>query len=58
MIHIYYANFLTILLHMYFSSSPFYFMYYLAGHVDAGKSTVMGHLLFLLGNISKRVMHK
>jgi elongation factor 1 alpha-like protein len=28
------------------------------GHVDAGKSTLMGHLLYLLGNVSKRVMHK
>ena len=28
------------------------------GHVDAGKSTLMGHLLFLLGNVSKKVMHK
>lgn len=28
------------------------------GHVDAGKSTLMGHLLFLLGNISDRAMHK
>ncbi|XP_072912425.1 HBS1-like protein isoform X1 [Hemitrygon akajei] len=28
------------------------------GHVDAGKSTLMGHVLFLLGNVNKRVMHK
>ena len=28
------------------------------GHVDAGKSTLMGHLLFLLGQVSKRAMHK
>ncbi|XP_066919591.1 HBS1-like protein [Clytia hemisphaerica] len=28
------------------------------GHVDAGKSTLMGHLLFNLGNVSKRAMHK
>lgn len=28
------------------------------GHVDAGKSTLMGHLLFLLGNVSKKSMHK
>uniref|UniRef100_A0A8C4QLD9 HBS1-like translational GTPase n=1 Tax=Eptatretus burgeri TaxID=7764 RepID=A0A8C4QLD9_EPTBU len=28
------------------------------GHVDAGKSTLMGHLLFLLGNVNKRVMHR
>lgn len=30
----------------------------IAGHVDAGKSTLMGHLLFLLGNVNKRTMHK
>ena len=29
-----------------------------AGHVDAGKSTLMGHLLYLLGNVSKKAMHK
>ena len=29
-----------------------------SGHVDAGKSTLMGHLLCLLGNVSKRAMHK
>uniref|UniRef100_A0A3Q1GBW5 HBS1-like protein n=1 Tax=Acanthochromis polyacanthus TaxID=80966 RepID=A0A3Q1GBW5_9TELE len=29
-----------------------------AGHVDAGKSTLMGHLLYLLGNVNKRTMHK
>ncbi|XP_078363300.1 HBS1-like protein isoform X2 [Oculina patagonica] len=28
------------------------------GHVDAGKSTLMGHLLYRLGNVSKRSMHK
>lgn len=28
------------------------------GHVDAGKSTLMGHLLFLAGEVSKRAMHK
>ena len=28
------------------------------GHVDSGKSTLMGHLLFLLGCVSSRVMHK
>jgi len=28
------------------------------GHVDAGKSTMMGHLLYDLGNIPQRVMHK
>lgn len=28
------------------------------GHVDAGKSTLMGHLLFKLGQVSKKIMHK
>ncbi|KAI4801517.1 hypothetical protein KUCAC02_019412 [Chaenocephalus aceratus] len=28
------------------------------GHVDAGKSTLMGHLLYLLGNVNQRTMHK
>ncbi len=28
------------------------------GHVDAGKSTLMGHLLYLLGNVSQRQMHR
>jgi len=28
------------------------------GHVDSGKSTLMGHLLFKLGNVSKKIMHK
>uniref|UniRef100_A0A4W3J8Q8 HBS1-like protein n=1 Tax=Callorhinchus milii TaxID=7868 RepID=A0A4W3J8Q8_CALMI len=28
------------------------------GHVDAGKSTLMGHFLYLLGNVNKRIMHK
>lgn len=28
------------------------------GHVDAGKSTTMGHLLVLLGNVNDRVMKK
>ncbi|XP_055913848.1 protein HBS1 [Eupeodes corollae] len=28
------------------------------GHVDAGKSTLMGHILFDTGNVSQRVMHK
>jgi elongation factor 1 alpha-like protein len=27
------------------------------GHVDAGKSTLMGHLLFQLGSVSKKKMH-
>lgn len=26
--------------------------------MDAGKSTLMGHLLYLLGNVNKRTMHK
>ena len=30
----------------------------LTGHVDAGKSTMMGHLLFKLGSVDKRTMHK
>merc|ERR550519_886161 len=28
------------------------------GHVDSGKSTLMGHLLFKLGNVSQKMMHK
>lgn len=28
------------------------------GHVDAGKSTMMGHLLFDLGNVPQKTMHK
>jgi len=28
------------------------------GHVDAGKSTLMGHLLYLLGYVDKKQMHK
>lgn len=28
------------------------------GHVDAGKSTLMGHLLFQLGFVDKKTMHK
>lgn len=28
------------------------------GHVDAGKSTLMGHLLCLVGNVSSKEMHK
>lgn len=28
------------------------------GHVDAGKSTIMGHMLYKLGYVTKRVMHK
>ncbi|UXI17126.1 ufm1-specific protease 2-like [Sarcoptes scabiei] len=30
----------------------------IAGHVDAGKSTIIGHLLSLLGNVSQKIMHK
>ncbi len=28
------------------------------GHVDAGKSTLMGHLLFQLGQVSQKQIHK
>lgn len=28
------------------------------GHVDAGKSTLMGHLLYQLGQVSNKQMHK
>ncbi|XP_046554634.1 LOW QUALITY PROTEIN: HBS1-like protein [Haliotis rubra] len=28
------------------------------GHVDAGKSTLMGHLLYQLGSVNKKAMHK
>ncbi|XP_017304218.1 HBS1-like protein isoform X3 [Diaphorina citri] len=28
------------------------------GHVDAGKSTLMGHLLYLMGRVSAREIHK
>jgi elongation factor 1 alpha-like protein len=28
------------------------------GHVDAGKSTLMGHLLYRLGQVNKKTMHK
>ena len=28
------------------------------GHVDSGKSTLMGHLLFKTGNVAKKTMHK
>lgn len=28
------------------------------GHVDSGKSTLMGHLLYELGNVSRKAMHK
>ena len=31
---------------------------FLSGHVDAGKSTLMGHLLYRLGDVSKKSMHK
>ena len=26
--------------------------------MDAGKSTLMGHLLYRLGNVQQRIMHK
>ena len=29
-----------------------------AGHVDAGKSTLVGNLLYKLGNVSKQLLHK
>ena len=28
------------------------------GHVDAGKSTLMGHLLYKLGYVNQKLMHK
>jgi elongation factor 1 alpha-like protein len=28
------------------------------GHVDAGKSTLMGHLLYKLGNVNERTVRK
>ncbi|XP_065572262.1 protein HBS1-like [Artemia franciscana] len=28
------------------------------GHVDAGKSTMMGHLLYELGEVSQKILHK
>jgi elongation factor 1 alpha-like protein len=28
------------------------------GHVDAGKSTITGHVLYKLGYVSKKLMHK
>ena len=28
------------------------------GHVDAGKSTLIGNLLFKTGNVDKKIMHK
>ena len=34
------------------------FSYFVLGHVDAGKSTLMGHLLYRLGDVSKKAMHK
>uniref|UniRef100_A0A0K0G0R8 HBS1-like protein (inferred by orthology to a human protein) n=1 Tax=Strongyloides venezuelensis TaxID=75913 RepID=A0A0K0G0R8_STRVS len=30
----------------------------IAGHVDAGKSTILGHLLFQCGNVDGKTMHK
>ena len=29
-----------------------------AGHVDAGKSTIGGHLMFLTGGVDKRTLEK
>ena len=31
---------------------------FVLGHVDAGKSTLMGHLLYQLGVVGKKAMHK
>lgn len=28
------------------------------GHVDSGKSTLMGHLLYKLGKVNSQTMHK
>lgn len=28
------------------------------GHVDSGKSTLMGHLLYKMGRVDKQEMHK
>jgi len=28
------------------------------GHVDAGKSTLMGHLLYQVGRVDQRTIHK
>ncbi len=39
-------------------NQPCTFPTYFSGHVDAGKSTLMGHLLYLLGDVSKKTMHK
>lgn len=33
-------------------------LYLHIGHVDAGKSTLMGHLLYLMGAVSKKLIHK
>lgn len=30
----------------------------IVGHVDAGKSTLMGHLLYLLGEVDEKVIRK
>jgi elongation factor 1 alpha-like protein len=29
-----------------------------AGHVDAGKSTLVGNLLYKVGNVTQRTIHK
>lgn len=40
------------------SDQKHHFHMIVIGHVDAGKSTLMGHLLYATGNVSQRVMHK
>ncbi|KAM7359146.1 translation elongation factor EF-1alpha (GTPase) HBS1 [Cochliomyia hominivorax] len=40
------------------SEQKHHFHMIVIGHVDAGKSTLMGHLLYDTGNVSQRVMHK
>ena len=42
---------------LFYSMQSVYRMYF-AGHVDAGKSTMMGHVLYQLGFVNKRAMHK
>lgn len=40
------------------SDQKHHFHMIVIGHVDAGKSTLMGHLLYDTGNVSQRIMHK
>lgn len=41
------------------SGLHFKFMHYMpSGHVDAGKSTLMGHVLYQIGTVNKKTMHK